>query len=297
MNENETGATVNHEEGNNNAAARRIATDGLNYSYDLFGSSSSDSDDATPAQGGTTATATAVPKGNGAAKAAVQKKRKEDKLQSQPPKLNGRYASLKPTIASQPLKLQWTMFTTTKNMLEHEEEIQKRLDGFRRNSGNYFDKHDLDADGKPTEKPFVPGSLRCAPLLNCSKIVKNDDRVREIYAQITTELDAGNKTLLDEYKNKLSVHAKNISELEVKARKKLQAHDYHTAAKRIAGALTIIAKRSEQFADPESTSENIAYAAVAKATGLYQKEHLKGLAFATQNATDNEGDDPREGEL
>ena len=48
------------------------------------------------------------------------------------------------------------MFTTTKNMLGHEEEIQKRLDGFRRNSGNYFDRHDLDADGKPTEKPFVP---------------------------------------------------------------------------------------------------------------------------------------------
>ena len=103
--------------------------------------------------------------------------------------------------------------------------------------------------------------------------------------------------MLDEFKTKLSINAEKISELEVEARKKLQAHDYHTAAKRIAGALTIIAKRSEQFADPESTSENIAYAAVVKATGLYQKEHLKGLAFVTQNATDNEGGDPREGEL
>ena len=193
MNENETGATENHDEGNDDAAARQTE----NYTSLLFGESESDDD--TPAQGGTTATA--VSSGNGAAKAAVQKKKKKDgKVQSQPPKLNGRYVSLKPTIASQPLKLQWTMFTTTKNMLGHEEEIQKRLHGSRCNSGTYFDKHDLDADGKPSEKPFVPGSLRIAPLLNCSKIVKNDDRVRAIYAQTTTELDAGNRTLLDEYK-------------------------------------------------------------------------------------------------
>ena len=55
------------------------------------------------------------------------------------------------------------MFNTTKSMLEHKEEIQKNIDGYRRNDGNYFDKHDLEADGKPIEKPFVPGSLRIAP--------------------------------------------------------------------------------------------------------------------------------------
>ena len=243
MNENEIGATVNYEEGNNDAPARQSAATGGNSNSDLFGDS--DSDDTLSAQGGTTATA--VSTGNDTAKVAVQrKKKKEDKVQSSPPKLNGFYASLKSTIKLQPLRLQWTMFATTKNMLGHKEEIQKRLDGFHRNTGTYFNKHDLDDDGKPTEKPFVPGSLKIAQLLNCSKIVKNDDRVRAIYAQIMTKLDAGNRTLLDDYKNKFSIHAKKISELEVEARKKFQAHGYHTAAKRIAGALMIISKRSDK---------------------------------------------------
>ena len=113
--------------------------------------------------------------------------------------------------------------------------------------------------------------MRILSLLNCSKIVKNDNRVHAIYAQITTELGAGNRTLLDEFRTKLSIHAKKISELEVGARKNFQAHDYHTATKRITGALTIIAKRSKKFADPKLTSENIVYAAVARSTGLYKK--------------------------
>ena len=76
MGKNKTGATVNYEKRNNDAAARQSADTGENYASLLFGSSS-DSDDTIPAQGGTTATATAVFTANGAAKAVVQKKKKK----------------------------------------------------------------------------------------------------------------------------------------------------------------------------------------------------------------------------
>ena len=70
MNENETGATVNYKEGNNDAVACQSAATGGNSNSDLFGDSNSD--DSISAQGGTTATA--VSTGNGAAKAAVHAK-------------------------------------------------------------------------------------------------------------------------------------------------------------------------------------------------------------------------------
>ena len=47
MNENKTGATVNHEDGNNDSAACQTATAGGYTSSDLFGDS--DSDDTAPA--------------------------------------------------------------------------------------------------------------------------------------------------------------------------------------------------------------------------------------------------------
>ena len=67
MNENKTGATLNHEEGNNDAAAGQSADTGENHTSLLFGDSHSD--DTLPAQGGTTANADSS--GNGAAKVAV----------------------------------------------------------------------------------------------------------------------------------------------------------------------------------------------------------------------------------
>ena len=115
--------------------------------------------------------------------------------------------------------------------------------------------------------------------------------------KITAKLDARNRTLLDEYKKKWSVHVKNISELKVEACKKLQANNYHTTKKSIDGAHSIIAKRSEEFTDLKSTSENMVFAALERSTGFYKTEHLDGLGFMLEITANYEGGDPREGEL
>ena len=72
MNENKMGATVNHEDGNNDTAAYQTTAAGKYTTFDLFGDS--DSDDTAPAQG--MSTVATVSSGNGAAKAAVQRKRR-----------------------------------------------------------------------------------------------------------------------------------------------------------------------------------------------------------------------------
>ena len=98
------------------------------------------------------------------------------------------------------------MLDNSKSMLGLQEDILRKADGLTKYDGKYFDKHDKDANGKPTEKLYVPGSLRIAPLLNASKLVREDDRVADIYRAIETELEAGNRQLMDEFKNRLAVH-------------------------------------------------------------------------------------------
>ena len=109
------------------------------------------------------------------------------------------------------------MFNKSKSMLGHLEEIQRKTNGFLRldSESTYFDKHDLDSAGEPTKKPFIPGSLRISPLLNCSKLVKDYERVSEIYAEIQNSLDIGNITQLDAFKKQQAIKAKKIAELEV----------------------------------------------------------------------------------
>ena len=220
--------------------------------------------------------------GKGAATAAKGKGKKTVTKNEElaPPKLTGKFSTLKPTIASQPTKLQWTMFTKTKNMLGLMEEIHEKSDGAARYGGNYFDKLNLDSDGKPKEKPYVPISLRMKPLLNCSKMIRNDARVSDIMAEVTTQLEIGNKTIMDEMKTKLSVHAKNIAELEVKARKHILAIEYFDAAMEIAGSLVIISKRASSTGTTKNKTEDLAYAAMHAALGLMDEEHVRNLPFA-----------------
>ena len=104
-----------------------------------------------------------------------------------PPQLTGKYASLSTVVAPQRINLQWTMFNKTKNMLDLREQLQAKVDGIARFSGKYFDKHDVNADERPKEKPFVPGSLRINPLLNCSELVKTDGRLSDVMAKIDQE--------------------------------------------------------------------------------------------------------------
>jgi hypothetical protein len=174
------------------------------------------------------------------------------------------------------------MLDNSKSMLGLQEDILRKADGLTKYDGKYFDKHDEDANGKPTEKLYVPGSLRIAPLLNASKLVREDDRVADIYRAIETELEAGNRQLMDELKNRLTVHAKNIAEQEIKARKRLQAIKYFETAVEIAGSRAIVEKRSSGFQDFKSKIEHLAYAIVSATIMLLDEKHIDALLFVEE---------------
>ena len=109
------------------------------------------------------------------------------------------------------------MFTKMKNMLGLQEEIQQKTNGFTRMNNTYFDKHDLDTNGKAKEKPFVPISMKIALLLNWSKLVCEDNCVADIYAHIEKWLEIGNRSLLDQFKANMAKHTRNIAEQEMEA--------------------------------------------------------------------------------
>ena len=97
-NENETDMIVLQESGNDDAAACQSTTASGDSNFPIFDEVTND----IPASGGST---TVTFKGNGAAKAAIHKRKKKDKMQKLPPNLNVRYASLKSTIESQTIEL------------------------------------------------------------------------------------------------------------------------------------------------------------------------------------------------
>ena len=76
----------------------------------------------------------------------------------------------------------------------------------------------------------------------------------------------------------------------------MQAYNYHIAAESIARALTTIAKRSEKFDDPKTTTEHLAYAAVATVKALFNNKHLDGLAFIDMSFN-LDGQDTKKGVL
>jgi len=196
-----------------------------------------------------------------------------------PPTLTGKLKQLQPTVASQHVKLQHIMVKSAETMLGYEEKMLQKSDGLRRYGTTYFDKNDQNSDGRATEKLFVPSSLRLTPLLNASKLVRENEAVADIYRAIETELDAGNKTLMDEFKNKLSLHAKKIAEHEIKARKRLQAIEYFNIAVEFAGSRAIAAKTEGGFDDFKSDIEDVAYAAMNAAILLLPEDHLEHLSF------------------
>jgi len=176
------------------------------------------------------------------------------------------------------------MFNKMKNMLGLQEEIQRKTDGYARTDGTYFDKHDLDEDGKAKEKPFTHGSMRIAPLLNCSKLVREDDRVADIYTHIERSLEIGNRQLLDKFKQDMVGHAKDIAEQEIKARQRLQALEYYNTAVKIAGALIIVGKMKKELPKPKSTIVHLAYAVCHQFTTLVKEDHLLALPFVERSS-------------
>ena len=90
---------------------------------------------------------------------------------------------------------------------------------------HYYDKFDLDAAGKPKKKPFVHPCLRDAPKITCSKRVRSDDRVGDVYAEIS-KLQQEGIGLQDQLKIQLALKILDVTKLEITAHRRLLILEY-----------------------------------------------------------------------
>ena len=115
---------------------------------------------------------------------------------------------LAPKFESQTNELQWTMYDNAKCMLNLCEKIHRKTKSLSRsNDEHYYDKHDLDPEGKPKQKTFVHSSFRLKSPLSCNKMIRKDGRVADVYAAIASCQQNGN-CFLDEAREKLTAEAK-----------------------------------------------------------------------------------------
>ena len=107
-------------------------------------------------------------------------------------------------------------------MLVLNEKLLRKVDSplNEKKQTHYYDKFDLDSNEKPKKKPFVHSCLRDAPKLICSKRVRSDDRVDDIYADISNLQQEG-IGLQDQLKNKLASMITQVTKLEVTALRRL----------------------------------------------------------------------------
>ena len=90
-------------------------------------------------------------------------------------KLSETMKHLQPFFGSQPIELQ------SKSMLGIQEDIHMKTDGLtHHNDTTYQDNHNINAEGRPTEKPFIKSSLRIKPLLASYSTLKNNKRVADV---------------------------------------------------------------------------------------------------------------------
>ena len=106
---------------------------------------------------------------------------------SKPPKVPPKLQHLKGELETQSTTLQWIIVKKHQAMLDIREKISHKVDSLSEEAKqrHYYDKFDLDSDGKPKKKPFVYPCLRDAPKITCSKRVRCDDRVGDVYAEIS----------------------------------------------------------------------------------------------------------------
>ena len=240
------------------------------------GGSGNNSSGSTAAASGGSSGSAATASGGTAAPSAAQPT-KPTANEQKPPKITGKYISIIPVVESQRIKLQWTMFKGSKNMLsEHEWKLRKR-EGLLRHDGKYFDKEDIDDDGKPKEKPFVPTSLRYKNELNCSRFIRTDARVKPFLARVDAELAEGDK-IMDEMKARLAKRSKNIALLEMQAHSYVCACIYFDLMYEIAGSVAIVEKRLANLT-LTTKLDDLAHAVVDAGIRLLEDDHINALDF------------------
>ena len=112
-------------------------------------------------------------------------------------------------------------------MLDIREKISRKVDSLSEEAKqrHYYDKFDLDSDGKPKKKPFVYPCLRDAPKITCSKRVRSDDRVGDVYAEIS-KLQQEGIGLQDQLKIQLALKILDVTKLEITALWRLLILEY-----------------------------------------------------------------------
>ena len=142
-------------------------------------------------------------------------------------------------------------------MLRIDREIRSRLNTLQKFSSSYFDKDDIDDDGRPKEKPFIPISLRNKLVLNSSALIQNDGRLASKLDAITT---ARNETIAahEAFKVQAAASMKRMAEIKIVARKKLLAFEYIKILPLIAEGLTVVAINQPNRQRPSLPSKTIA---------------------------------------
>ena len=155
---------------------------------------------------------------------------------NKPPKVPHKLKHLAGHLETQPTELQWIIVEKFETMLDLNEKLSRKVDSSsnEKKQAHYHDKFDLDSDGKPKKKPFVHSCLRDAPKLTCSKRVRSDDRVDDIYADISNLQQEG-IGMQDQLKNKLASMITQVTKLEVTALRRLLALEYWELAVFMAG--------------------------------------------------------------
>ena len=70
------------------------------------------------------------------------------------------------------------MHNKSKNMLGFQENIHRKVDSLTHHNNTKFqDKHNIDAEERPTLKQIVKNWMRIKPLLASSRTIKNNEHV------------------------------------------------------------------------------------------------------------------------
>ena len=156
-------------------------------------------------------------------------------------RLDGIYKFIEPVVATLRENYAKVILGLCREMLEHDREIRRRIDTFKKFDSTYRDADDLDENNQPKSKAYIPIFLRNKLSLQCSQLVQKDSRCAEELAAVQTIQDAARSTH-STYQQQMADHTKKIAEIEVIARRKVFATSYSDAIVSIAEGIVVIAK-------------------------------------------------------
>jgi hypothetical protein len=142
-----------------------------------------------------------------------------------PIRLDGIFTSLRRATASQRPQFAKVIVDSSRTMLPLDREIRTRLNTLAKFSSSYFNKDDVDDNGKPREKTFIPISLKTKLVLNSSALVQNDGLLADELAAIMTA-QRGAIATHEEFKLKAATSMNAMAEAEINARRKLLLFEY-----------------------------------------------------------------------